>query len=461
MLEAAIAHYHRLLDNDTARESWAQLNREMQARQLYFGQRPLCSVLRPRLISEPQYAQLQKGVGLIAEASRKITANALEDHPERAIIQETLLFNALEQQLLALHPGYPEPSAHSRMDTFLSLDGTLQFVEYNAESPAAIAYEDMLSEAFLQTSIMQAFRQHYRISSLPARQRMRQTLLESWEAAGSAGGAPRIAIVDWYDLPTAPEFVMFQEYFTAHGIPTVICSPNDLRFRDGQLFAQPREGAETLVTIVFKRVLTSELITHYGPALLEHPLVQAYAARSIAMVNSFRAKLLHKKSLFALLSDEQFHDRLSAEEIDAIGQHIPWTRVMRPGPTTYQGEAIDLLAFTQANRDRLLLKPNDDYGGNGITIGWESDETTWNAAMKAALDGSPFVVQERVKIAYEPYPSLIDGKVVIGERLVDSDPYLFGSEVDGCLCRLSTETLLNVTAGGGSTAPVFLISERE
>ncbi|MFP4439013.1 MAG: hypothetical protein ACLFVO_17370 [Chloroflexaceae bacterium] len=82
------------------------------------------------------------------------------------------------------------------------------------------------------------------------------------------------------------------------------------------------------------------------------------------------------------------------------------------------------------------------------------------AAPAAALT-TPFVLQERVPIAYEPYPALIDGRVVPADRLVDSDPFLFGSEVAGCLCRLSTQTLLNVSIGGGSIAPVFVVSERE
>jgi hypothetical protein len=177
------------------------------------------------------------------------------------------------------------------------------------------------------------------------------------------------------------------------------------------------------------------------------------------VVNSFRAKLLHKKSIFALLGDAQFQDDFTPEEREAVARHIPWTCVLRPGQSSYQDDAIDLLDFTRANRDRLLLKPNDEYGGKGITIGWESSADEWDAAISAGLE-SPFVVQEKVMIAYEPYPALVDGQLQIGQRLVDSDPFLFGSAVDGCLCRLSTVTLLNVTAGGGSTVPVFVIDEQ-
>ncbi|OAN44172.1 hypothetical protein A6A03_03230 [Chloroflexus islandicus] len=456
-LAQAIADYHALLDPALAAASWQRLTEEMRARQLYFGERPLATVLRPRLITASQYDLLRRGTQHVAEAARVIVAAALENNETGQAVRDILMLTPLEERLIAMHPGYLEPSAHSRMDTFLTVDGSsLQFVEYNAESPAAIAYEDLLAQAFLAMPVMEEFAKRYPLMPLPARPYMLRTLMDCWRAAGSPGHEPRVAIVDWRGVPTATEFEMFRRYFNEHGLPAVICAPQDLVFHDGQLWARLEDGSETLVTIVFKRVLTSEFLTHYGDDSLSHPLVQAYAAGACVIVNSFRAKLLHKKSLFALLSDEQFYDPLSAEQRAAVAAHVPWTRVVRPGQTTYQGETIDLLAFARANRERLLLKPNDEYGGKGITIGWEVSAAEWEAALNAAL-AAPFVVQERVTIAYEPYPALVDGQVVIGERLVDSDPFLFGTEVNGCLCRLSTVTLLNVTAGGGSTVPVFVI----
>ncbi|WP_298816517.1 hypothetical protein [Chloroflexus sp.] len=456
-LAQAIADYHALLNPAMAVASWQRLTEEMRARRLYFGERPLATVLRPRLITSSQYDLLRHGTQQVAEAARAIVAAALDLDETGRAVREVLMLTPLEERLIAMHPGYFEPSAHSRMDTFLTVDGTsLQFVEYNAESPAAIAYEDLLAQAFLAMPVMEEFTRKYPVMPLPARQYMLRTLMDCWRAAGSPGGEPRVAIVDWRGVPTATEFVMFQRYFVEHGLPTVICAPQDLAFRDGRLWAKTEDGTETLVTIVFKRVLTSEFLSHYGDDALQHPLALAYAAGACVIVNSFRAKLLHKKSLFALLSDERFHDPLGVAQRAAVAAHVPWTRVVRPGQTTYQGETIDLLAFARANRERLLLKPNDEYGGKGITIGWEVSDSEWDAALKAALE-SPFVVQERVTIAYEPYPALVDGQVVIGERLVDSDPFLFGTEVNGCLCRLSTVTLLNVTAGGGSTVPVFVI----
>jgi hypothetical protein len=46
-------------------------------------------------------------------------------------------------------------------------------------------------------------------------------------------------------------------------------------------------------------------------------------------------------------------------------------------------------------REQFVLKPNDDYGGHGVFLGWESDGQQWQEAVKAALE-KPYVVQKRV-----------------------------------------------------------------
>jgi hypothetical protein len=66
-----------------------------------------------------------------------------------------------------------------------------------------------------------------------------------------------------------------------------------------------------------------------------------------------------------------------------------------------------------------------------------------------------------VDIPSEPFPSLIDGHVQFIDRMLDTNPFIFyGDFVDSCLSRLSTEALLNVTAGGGSTVGTFIVEKR-
>lgn len=453
MLNEAIAYYHSLFDDAAARENDAALSAALNRGGLFFGTRPICVVLRPRLLTADQYETLKRVCTLVGVASRQVVKYMLNDRVTRAL----MAFTSGEDALLAMDAGYDEASASSRLDSFFDNDnGSLQFVEYNAESPAGMAYEDALSEVFLNLPVMRDFSQKYTLTKIDSSPTMMDTLLEKFREWGKAT-EPRVAIVDWKGLPTQAEFVMFARLFEANGIPTVICSPDELTYRDKTLYANGQP-----VNAVYKRVLTSEFLDRYGQiTALDHPLAQAYRDGTICLVNSFKAKPLHKKMLFGLLSDPSI---MTAAEIDRatqseLAKHIPWTRRVLPSRTTYQNQEVDLLKFIRDYQDRLLLKPNDEYGGKGITIGWETSPDEWDEAIEAALE-SPFVVQERVHIAYEDYPTCVDGKLHVGRRLVDTDPYLFNTQVQGALTRLSTVTLLNVTAGGGSTVPTMLIEER-
>ena len=62
----------------------------------------------------------------------------------------------------------------------------------------------------------------------------------------------------------------------------------------------------------------------------------------------------------------------------------------------------------------------------------------------------------------EPYPSLVGGRVEILDRMQDTNPFVWQDHyASGCLTRLSTAALLNVTAGGGSSVPTFVVEKRD
>jgi len=178
------------------------------------------------------------------------------------------------------------------------------------------------------------------------------------------------------------------------------------------------------------------------------------------MVNSFRSKLIHKKALFAVLTDRRHAHLFNNAELDAIRSHVPWTRVVRDEHSDYGGQKIDLLEFIRSNSERLVLKPNDDYGGHGITIGWNADSAAWETAIQRALANGDYLVQERVPTARETFPALTnDGRLEFAEQLVDLDPLLFNGKVGSAFTRLSATELANVTSGGGMV-PTFIISQK-
>ena len=178
------------------------------------------------------------------------------------------------------------------------------------------------------------------------------------------------------------------------------------------------------------------------------------------MVNSFRSKLIHKKALFAVLTDNRYAPLFSQAEVAAIRAHVPWTRIVRDEQSDYQNEQIDLLEFVRRNSERLVLKPNDDYGGHGITIGWNVDQSEWEAAIDKAQANGDYLVQERVPTARETFPALTaGGRIEFAEQLVDLDPLLFNGKVGSAFTRLSYTELANVSSGGGMV-PTYIVSEK-
>ena len=447
-LADAIAAYHDVLTDDVAAESAAMLEQQLQRRGLFFGDRPLCTVLRPRFLLPAQYQHLQAcAAALLAAFTRAYDAGIAD-----ARIRRQFRLSDWEESLMGLDPRFRDPSPTSRFDFFfLPESGEARLTEYNGETPAGAGYGDALAEIFLDLPVMHRFIREYDVRTLPTQHSVLRVLLDAYRQWGGID-PPRIAILDWKDVPTASEFALFDAYFKSRGFECSIVDPRDVELRGGELH---HPGGR--INLIYKRVLISELIEREG---LDHPVVQAVRSGAVCMVNPFRCKLLHKKASLAVLSDERNASWFSHAETAAIGAHVPWTRVVEERKTAYAGRPVDLISFMQQNRDRLVLKPNDEYGGKGIVLGWRTDDQEWEQAIAGAL-AEPFIVQERITIPSEPYPSRAGGRTVIADRILDTAPFAWaGGFMDGCLTRLSTETLVNVTAGGGSQVPTFVIEKR-
>ena len=444
-----IQAYHDILaDAEIAQATHEALDRELTRRNLVFGGRPLCTVLRPRFYSVGQLSTLESRIRRLMAAFRVAHEAAMVD----PVLRGQFRLADWEEQLVLAEPGYQSPSPHGRLDCFGNSQGGLALTEYNAETPAGAGFNDLLTEAFQTVPAMRRFGRKYSARPLPGRPGVAGVILDAWREFSGRWQGPRIAIVDWSDVPSRVEFDIFQAYFASVGLEAVIVDPRTMEYRNGKLY-----GGGAPVDLIYKRVLINELIEREG---MDHPVVRAVQDRAVCMVNPFRCKLLHKKASLAVLSDERNARLFSTEARSAIASHIPWTRVVEERMTEYDGHPVDLLRFTEDNRHKLVLKPNDDYGGAGVILGWTVDASTWRAELAKAL-AQPYIVQERVEIPSEPFPSLVDGQVEFIDRMYDTAPFVLnGDVVDGVLNRLSTAALLNVTAGGGSTVPSFVIEPR-
>jgi len=450
MFPEAVARYHDLLaDQELAEASRALLDEGLEKAKLIFGGRRLSPYLRPHFVSETDFALICRICETVWSAIQKVKDAAVAD-PR---VVDDLGLTEIERELVSIDPGYVAVSPTSRLDSFLT-QSAYSFVELNGESPAGIAYADAAYDIFSSLPVMKKFAADYNLRPMYGRRLMLEVLLRSYEEflGRKPERPPRIAIVDLGGVPTVSEFELFRDFFEEAGYPSLICTPQELEFHNNRLSAAGKE-----IDIVYKRLLVNE----YLPIMRDFPaLLDAYRAGAVCMVNSFRSKLIHKKALFAVLTDPRYAALFSESEREAIRSHVPWTRVVRDEHTDYFGREVNLLDFIRADGERLVLKPNDDYGGHGITIGWNVDQRGWDEAINNALADGDYLVQERVPTARETFPALTeDGRVEFAEQLVDLDPLLFNGKVGSAFTRLSFTELANVSSGGGMV-PTYIISKK-
>ena len=426
----------------------------LRAAKLTFGDRVHCPFLRPFFLSPEEEQRVRIVAETIAALGERIASAAIDD---RSLFAQ-LHLRPKEERLARLHAGYGFASTASRLDAFL-LPDSLKCAEYNGESPAGAGYSETLSEVFRELPVMTAFAKHYDVHSYPLSAKLLDALVMSYIDWGGASKRPQIAIVDWREVPTWSEFEILKERFEKLGVPTLIADPRDLVF-DGKTL-----GAHgTKIDLLYRRVLINDIVAR--PQECE-ALVKAYSANAVCVANTFRCKIPHVKAFFAVLTDERNGALFSHQERDLIRRHIPWTRVVQDVDTARYGEQIDLLAFIRANRENLVLKPSDEYGGTGVTLGWETSERDWDEAIERAVSAAKpgqqscaWIVQERIPIRREVFPYITaDKNVEFRDMLVDMAPYLFRGKFCGFLTRLSATGLANVTSGGGQV-PAFRVTPR-
>jgi len=446
MRQKLIAEYHQTLagDESITFEFLANLKEAMRARRLLYGGREIGVALRPHLLNRSQYDTLTRSAEVLAQACAKVGA-ALLTAPSRI---EDVGLTERETSLALVNPRYSTFAVTTRLDAFIHGD-EIKFVEYNAENPSSLSDQSALNEVLGDVGAMRTMAERYELSQFSPVEFLLRALLDTFREWGGTG-VPHIAILDWEGLPTADEFVLLQDYFVGHGVPTVICTPEELEYEKGRL----RSGAFP-IDLVYKRVIIHELLSRCDDS---HPLIRAYLRGDVCLVNSFRCKMLHKKAVFEFLTDETNANWFTPTEKEVITRTVPWTRRVRERKTRHLGQQVDLVSYVRQNRQLFVLKPNDDYGGHGLSIGDQTTASEWDSALAGAIGGD-YVVQEKIKLQTEVFPIFDESGWAFQPMYIDTNPFLFGGRVEGALVRLSDSPVVNVTSGGGETG--FFVIEGE
>ncbi len=449
-LGEAIARYHKLLEGDTYKDlSWARsLQERMKSQQLTLAGRPVSPVLRPHFITRRQYTNLVKAAECLFTSINRVETMALTS----PALQARMELLPAEKMLAAVDPGYPFFSVTSLLNTHLH-NGTVRFAEYTPETPVGVAYGEALADVYYDAPPVKEFRKRYALAKLPGMKHLLHALLKAYKEWGGKTKKPSIGILEFrqpFQSSESGENVLIRDFFRREGFDCQIVSPEQLEYRNGVL-----RGADLNIDLIYRRIKVHEFLVRYD---LSHPLLRAYREGKVCMVNNFRSEIAQKKAIFDPLTDEEITGSFPAAEKKVIREFVPWTRVVQSTKTTYQEEEVDLPEFILKNREKLVLRPNDDSTDNHSFHGAETDEAGWEKALKTAIR-HPYVVQESVAPVYDTFPLLAYGHLEMRKMRIDVYPHSYLGKVHGCSSWLSA-------AGAGSfsslsgVAPTFILEAK-
>jgi hypothetical protein len=416
---------------------------------LLYRDRAVCNVLRPRFIGADRAQALTRASELVLAAINKVERAVVADRDRLLPLMGE--FGDTERRLLAA------PVRLLRSDIQVRLDATAThagwgFFELNGAIPGGLEIMAELTDIFHGSALYAVASAEVPMRGYDLKTAVTRSLMGAWKTwAGPARSrsAPTVALVDFIDgAPLLGEFFVFQRWMQELGCDCLLVEPHELSISGGRLTAQGRA-----IDVVYRRLTLVEMLQHPD----ETGALVAAAEQDLALIiDPFVASALDRKALFALLTDPALDFGFSAAERAAVDASVPWTRLLRDVATTLpDGTHGDLLAWVRRERERLILKPNHEFGGHGVFLGRREDAAGWDAAIETAL-GQEFVVQVGIRASAEPFPVLDDPLNPVPFE-VSTDPYLFDGALGGVLCRLSAPSgVANVTSGGG-IVPVFVV----
>jgi len=451
-MQAAIDDFHRLIVEDTAaaRAAAEQLDAAFLARGILFAGKPMPAHLRPHFFSREQRRQLETAAAGVLHAALAAEKGLFGGN--REALFEALRIHDAERQLLRTDPGYDNPVVWTRLDAFPTPDGIF-FLEFNHDAPAGVGYSAAMTEIYLDLPIVRRFAEQYVLESDEPRPALLAALLATYRDFGGQEH-PNIGIVDWTDVRTSSDQIILRDYFIRQGYHAVIADPREVEMRDGRLYA-----GDTRLDIVYRRVVTSELLTRLDET---RDFITAYKTRAACFINSFRCRISENKAFFAFLTDPSQLAFLPDEARATLLEHLPWTRIVAEQYTTLpDGQRVDMCEYVARHRAAFVLKPADAYGGTNVYVGSETDDATWEQALRRAVrDDALWVVQQRVATPVETFPvHHADGTFTFQPMKYNANPFYLGGQIAGVVVRTSRSAVINVSAGGGSV-PTFTVAPR-
>lgn len=197
---------------------------------------------------------------------------------------------------------------------------------------------------------------------------------------------PRVAIVGTVrdqGVESTRYFDLEAEYFNSLGLTARFFEPEDLH-----------EAWDCPERLRYPLGLRNFTIPDWEGLGVDTAPVQQALDQGCLLVGTQTSTFLSSKLTMGLMSEGR--PWMSAAERALVDRYLPWTRVLSDRRTTREGETIELLPYVLKHRESLVLKESVGMSGEQVVLGRTTDQSTWEAAVRAAAETGTSVVQEFV-----------------------------------------------------------------
>ena len=448
---AAQADWRTCLDDLPDQAEFLAATRDRQlAAELTISGAPAMVVAAPELLTAGQLGADQQVVSAVAECLIAAGQLALADPGLRQRYLADWALDPAVADLMSLASGYPEEMVSGRFDGARMPEG-LAILEYNGGLPGGLMPTESAIAELRAWPFFDSWAATHGASAFDSSAITLRGLVRTWHDFGGSG-------TPWVVLVAPRELHDYVVRGAAHltraaareSIEFSVAEPSELTYSTSGLTIAARPVEVGL------RGFFTPMISALGDRL--DALKAGLRAGQVCMVSSLRAGLYGHKALFALVTDPNLDLPVDPHALSTARAHMPWTRMMAAGKaTTAGGEVVELPEYALADQANLVLKPAAGFGGAGVVLGWETPATAWSEAVADALAAGGHVLQQRLQLPTETFPTLAPG-FPVRQFTADSNPFVINRKISGYFLRLSSAGGITNTAGGsGSVAATFVL----
>ena len=402
-------------------------------------ERPFPLDLVPRVLTGEEWRDIKRG---LAQRIRALNSFVDDVYHAREIVREGLvpwrLVAGCSHFARAVHGIRPPGGVYTHVagcDLVRHSDGSWKVIEDNVRIPSGISYmlENRAAMARLVPELFASYRVR-RVDHYP------QLLLRALRSVAPSAESEATVVV-WTPGPANSAY--FEHAFLARQMGVELVEASDLVVRDDVLYMRTTRGLER-VHAVYRRIDDdyADPLEFRGDSLLGVPgLIRAYRAGSVAIANAFGTGVADDKGIYCFVPA-------------MIRFYLNETPILQ-NVETYLLSDPEVREHVLGRLEELVVKPTDESGGRGVTIGAHASEREI-VRMATLIEAHPerWIAQEIVDLSTVPTVGP-DGELC--PRHVDLRPFaVFGERIDivpGGLTRVALgegSMIVNSSRGGGS-----------